>query len=240
MTEHGGYLFKNIQKARFFDCKEHKKVKSPKNKVPRSAVPKTRKKPNNQKVSVCFKLAFSVAAERNVNIISEKRAQRNVPAPPKVRDGICNVGVVEILFEFEAYHIAHTDCHIGICRKIKINLKHIEYNAEPQSEHRAPRKLGYGVCGTARGKKRIRHKKRVRKRAAKVCYERFFCKSHGKARYAGADKRRVNRTLFNFVINVLVTNNRARNTLIKKARIKKQKEKVFLRGYFFSVNVDNI
>ena len=67
----------------------------------------------------------SVAAERNVDVVAEEGRKRNVPSSPEIGDRGGDIGIIEIFFVVEAYHKTHTDSHIGICRKIEIELEHI-------------------------------------------------------------------------------------------------------------------
>ncbi len=46
-----------------------------------------------------------------------------MPAPPKVRDRAGGVRVDEVLFQADANHFPQAPCHIGVSRKIEIDLK---------------------------------------------------------------------------------------------------------------------
>ena len=45
-----------------------------------------------------------------------------MPATPEVGDGVAAVGVVEVLIELESQTAPHTDGHIGIARKVEVDL----------------------------------------------------------------------------------------------------------------------
>ena len=72
-----------------------------------------------------------IAAERDVHIIAEERAKRNVPSAPKLGCTFGNIGVIKVFKKAEAEEPAKADCHVRITRKIKINLKRISQNAQP-------------------------------------------------------------------------------------------------------------
>ena len=83
----------------------------------------------------------------------------------------------------EAYHLSHSDSHVGIRGKVEVYLKHIEKHSEPQAECRAAFKNGKVLLQVGgNGKRRIRKQNSVRKRAADVCKQRLFTESGRKAR----------------------------------------------------------
>ena len=59
-----------------------------------------------------------------------------MPAPPELRDAPRDVGIVEILQKVEAEHPPEADGHIGIGRKIEVDLEGVGHRAQPREEHR--------------------------------------------------------------------------------------------------------
>ncbi len=75
--------------------------------------------------------ALAIAPERNVKIVAQERTQRDVPAPPEVRDALGLVRRIEILQELEADHPAQADGHVGITGEIEVDLERVSQRAEP-------------------------------------------------------------------------------------------------------------
>ena len=75
--------------------------------------------------------ALAVAAQRDIDVLPEPAGQGHVPAPPEFRDGARDIGVVEVLREIKAQHLAHADGHHGIAGKVEIQLQGIGDDAQP-------------------------------------------------------------------------------------------------------------
>ena len=56
-----------------------------------------------------------------------------MPSVPELFNGTGDVRVIKVLVVVKTDHKPHTDCHIGIGRKIKINLQCIEQHTNPQT-----------------------------------------------------------------------------------------------------------
>ena len=54
-----------------------------------------------------------------------------MPAPPEFLHTGCKVGIIEILHKSEAEDAPKPDGHIGIARKIVIDLQRIEHSPRP-------------------------------------------------------------------------------------------------------------
>ena len=54
-----------------------------------------------------------------------------MPAPPELGDGRGDIGVVEVLGEVEAQHLAHADAHQGVAGKVEIELERVGDDAQP-------------------------------------------------------------------------------------------------------------
>ena len=90
-------------------------------------------------------LRYSVAPERNVYIIPEPAAQRNMPSAPEFSNTFRYVRIIKIHTELKSKHLSKSHCHIRITTEIKINLKHIGKSTKPctQYRHIALSKSGY-------------------------------------------------------------------------------------------------
>ena len=103
---------------------EQGKIQTPCNKVPACAVPEACETPYYQGVEDPSGCAYAVAAERDIQIVSEPCAQGHMPAAPPFGDAFGYDGVVEVLAEVKAQHLADTDSHITVTAKVKVDLKH--------------------------------------------------------------------------------------------------------------------
>src|SRR5215471_13464200 len=54
-----------------------------------------------------------------------------MPPLPKFAQGARNIGIVEVLEELEAKHPGKPDRHVGIARKIEIDLKGVANDTDP-------------------------------------------------------------------------------------------------------------
>ena len=88
-------------------------------------MPEAGQQPDDHDVDDLSFQTMAVAAERNIDIVTEPVGQGHVPAPPEISDGAGNVRVIEVLKEIKAEHLAKTDCHIGIAAEVKIDLEGI-------------------------------------------------------------------------------------------------------------------
>ena len=124
--------FFSEQKA--FDHQQNKIVNAPQQKVKRRAVPKARQRPNDKKCYNGAKNAVSAAPEWNIHVSFKKRGKSDVPASPKVSEARRDIGVIEIFGKVKAKQRTKSDRHVGIARKIKINLYGKGKNCHPRAE----------------------------------------------------------------------------------------------------------
>ena len=94
-------------------------------------MPKTREQPDDQKVADAFCGADAAAAERNIDIVPEPAAKRDMPAPPEFCQRGGAVRILEVRIKIKAEELYHADRHVGIAAEVKIKLKRIAQRAEP-------------------------------------------------------------------------------------------------------------
>ena len=150
-----------------------------------------------------------------------------MPAPPEIGCRIGTIRVVEVLAIVQAAHQPHADCHIGIGGEIQVNLKHIEHGSE---EHRPARSARKRLCG----------KRRVRERTAVVCENRFLSKSQREAGNACGNIGKADPAVQKLRLDVAVTNNGTRYTLMEQRGVKQERKIIFLRLDLAAVNIRNI
>ena len=99
-------------------------------------MPESGQKPDNEEVTNHHVFLLGVrTAERFVYILTEPRSQTDVPARHELSDGTTHKGIAEVFREAETEHKSQTDCHVGICAEVVIELEHIAHRAEPGEEH---------------------------------------------------------------------------------------------------------
>ena len=93
-------LFQYRQQYELFKKQQDRKPQPPEDERPRGAVPQSCCKPDDENVQ---QLAASpAAAEGDIEVVAEPRAERDVPPAPELGDAGRNIGIVEILRKAEA------------------------------------------------------------------------------------------------------------------------------------------
>ena len=160
---------KFFQKEGVLHVDKQEEVQSPENEVPACSVPESGKTPDNQKVDGTSAGTFPVSAEWNIDIITEESSEGNMPSVPEFFNGTGDVRVIKVFIVVKTNHKSHTDCHVGIGGKIKINLQCIEQHTNPQT---GCRNLGNVTC-------KCRNQS-ICNRCTTVCQNCFFGKTDGK------------------------------------------------------------
>ena len=130
-------FLQNRKQYQFLDQQQHRAPQSPQHKVPICPVPESCCKPDDQNVEKLPPLPLPVAAERDIEIVAEPTAERNVPPPPEFRDARCDIRIVEILREPEAENAPQANGHVAVAGKVIINLQQKCDRIQPRIEHRA-------------------------------------------------------------------------------------------------------
>ena len=94
-------------------------------------MPDSRQHPDNREIQDLPLHAFTVSAQRNIDIFSEPGTERDMPPSPEFRNALGHIRIIKILQKMKAEHPAQTDSHIGISGKIKIDLKTVRGNSDP-------------------------------------------------------------------------------------------------------------
>lgn len=229
MPQNGIPMLQAVFQNMLFQHEKYKEIQSPEDIVPACAMPHTGQRPDNEHIKNLAALAAAIPSQRNIDVIAEEGAQRNMPSAPEIRNGIGHIRIIEVFFIVEAAHQTHADCHIGIGRKIEVDLQHIGKHAEPHSKHRnrAERFCRIG-------------KQAVGNRSAAVCKHRLFCKSDCKTGNAVAHFGSLDLTVQNIMVHVPIADNRAGNTLMEQSGIQQQQPVFLLRLRIAAVDIDHI
>ena len=86
-------------------------------------MPQTSQRPDHQHIDDLASLALSVAAQRNIDVVTEERTKAHVPTAPEFGDGFGSVGQIKVLTISETKDHAQTNGHIGITAEVKVELE---------------------------------------------------------------------------------------------------------------------
>lgn len=109
-------------------CKRNAMHHSPKYKIPRSAMPQAAQKHGNDEIGILANFPLPVASQRNIKVIAQPAGKRNMPPPPKFRNGSGLIRGIEIDIEMEAQQQGNADSHITVTGEVAINLQGIAIN----------------------------------------------------------------------------------------------------------------
>jgi len=196
---------------------------SPNEKRPVRAVPKPANRKNYQRVADCLRLAFVRASERNVEIIAKPRVERNMPTTPKFRDISRKIRERKIRRKTDSEKLCAANRHVGIARKIAVNLYRIKH----------------GNDGERASVKRFKiAPNKVHRASAIVGDDHFFEKSPEHLTQAVRRKRSVKMPRF-FVLRKQFrgVSNRSREELREKTQIRENAHGIAWRGDFSSKNI---
>ena len=108
--------------------------KTPRDESPTRAVPQPAQDENDENVPVKLGRAAPVAAERNVNVIPEPGRKRDVPAPPKIRDGAGEIRHIEIPHQLVSHCTRGSAGDIGVTGKIAVDLNRKGIDRDPHRQ----------------------------------------------------------------------------------------------------------
>ena len=106
-------------------CKRNAMHHSPKYKIPRSAMPQAAQEHGNDEIGILADFPLPVASQRNIKVIAQPAGKRNMPPPPKFRNGSGLIRGIEIDIEMEAQQQGNADSHITVTGEVAINLQGI-------------------------------------------------------------------------------------------------------------------
>ena len=109
-------------------CKRNAMHHSPKYKIPRSAMPQAAQEHGNDEIGILANFPLPVASQRNIKVIAQPAGKRNMPPPPKFRNGSGLIRRIEIDIEMEAQQQGNADSHITVTGEVAINLQGIAIN----------------------------------------------------------------------------------------------------------------
>ena len=127
-------LWRSFQQAcpnKFLPHQPKAEPDAPYDKIPGCAVPKSGQQPDDCQIPDVLPTPAPAAPQRDIEVVPKPGGQRDVPSPPKIRQGCGDIRVVEVFGEMKAEHVTQPDCHIGICGEIIVDLQRICSRSDP-------------------------------------------------------------------------------------------------------------
>ena len=124
---------------------------APDHESPGGPVPEPAQQHGRHQIDGAARLAMAVAAQRDVEMVAQEMAQRDVPAAPELHDRGGFVRAVEVDRQAEAQTAGQAQRHVGIAREIEEDLQRVGNGSDPgrcQTRRVAPfrhREQGGGV-----------------------------------------------------------------------------------------------
>ena len=103
---------------------------------PVRTVPDASERPDDKEIADPAQFRDTVAAQGDVNIITEPGTERDMPTPPEFRCTARDIRIIKVLCKAEAEHLPQPDGHIAVTREIKVNLQGIGQHTEPGCRRR--------------------------------------------------------------------------------------------------------
>ena len=184
-------------------------------------MPQTGQEPYHKDVPL---LIVPVAAEGDVDVIAEERAEGHVPPPPEFGRTPGNQGIIEVFEEAEAEHPSETDRHIGVAGEVKVKLERIEQRACPVGDE------GHVRQSVERGDGKT----------AAVGDQNLFGKPDGEAEHPVVEVLHLNVTVGKLFFDVLIADNRTRDKLREERNVQQEGKEGFLHLRVVAVHVDDV
>ena len=207
----------------FLQRDDQAEIHAPEDEVPAGPVPHAGQEPDYQDIE---ELMPAVSAQRDVEIVAEETAQRNVPSPPEVRDGIAAIRMVEVFLEMETQAAADADGHIRIAGKIEIDLQGESQQADPGTGRRKR--------GQVAGEKLVGHLGKL------VGQDHFLAQADDEAETAVGHVLPGDLPLVDFPGNGPVAHDRTGNQLREHRDVQQQVAEAFLRLAFLPVHIHQV
>ena len=107
----------------FVQSKEYAVNTAPEDEIEGCAVPESTEQHGDEQIDVLTELAVTVSAKADVEVVLQPGREADVPTPPEFCDAGRFVGGIEVLRKAESEQQGYTDGHVGVARKVAIDLK---------------------------------------------------------------------------------------------------------------------
>ncbi len=187
-------------------------------------MPQPAQQHDDRQVCVSAVPALAVAAQGNVEVIAKPGGQRNMPSSPELGDRLADVGRVEVLGEHEPHHQPQADRHVGVGRKVEVDLEGIGDGADP------------GVGGADR----TGVEAHVRDLAAGVGQHHLLGQAHREQRYAPAELLEGVRPLAQLIVDFLKADDRPGDKLREHRHVATEVDEVADCSCIPTIDVDRV
>src|SRR5215831_10451528 len=106
-------------------------VESPDHEIPVRAMPQAAQCERHKTVAELTSTPMMAAADRNIDIVTNPRAERDMPAPPELRDARREVWPMKILRQMNAHHAGITDRDVRVPAEVKIDACGLQSEEDP-------------------------------------------------------------------------------------------------------------
>src|SRR5450631_1089454 len=95
---------------------------TPNHERPLRAVPQTPEQHRGDEIGVGAQSPATIPTERDVQVVTQPRGKRDVPAPPKIYDVVRLIGRGKVRREAHPQERRGTDGNVRVAREIRVNL----------------------------------------------------------------------------------------------------------------------
>lgn len=114
---------RGVEGGSAFEGEQEAMPAAPEDEVEAGAVPEAAEEHGEHKVEVGAGAAVAIAAEGNVEVVTEPGGKRDMPAAPEFGEGAGEVGAAEVDGEVEAEEFGHADGHVGVAGEVEEDLE---------------------------------------------------------------------------------------------------------------------
>src|SRR5438876_3587325 len=111
-----------VPKHESLDRKHESMERSPHYESPIRTMPEPSQEHSRQQIAVCFPLAPTITPEGNIEIISQPRAQADVPATPKILQAERQVRLAKIDHKMKAQQLCTASSQVAVATEVAVDL----------------------------------------------------------------------------------------------------------------------
>jgi hypothetical protein len=115
------------------DDKSQTVQSAPNDKIPGGAMPEAAEQHRQHQVAPGEPFRTAISTERDVEIVPQPGAERNVPASPEIGNVRREVGKIEVDRELVAQQARARYGHVGVSAEIAVDLHRVKEHADPRA-----------------------------------------------------------------------------------------------------------
>ncbi|KPZ05699.1 Alginate o-acetyltransferase AlgI [Pseudomonas syringae pv. spinaceae] len=120
-----------VDADRFLDGQPHAVPGTPDDVGDVGTVPQTAQQHCQEQVAIGRDLAATVAAQGDVQVVTQPSGQADVPATPELGDRLADVRLFEVFHKAETHHQAQANRHVAVTGEVEIKLRGVGQRTEP-------------------------------------------------------------------------------------------------------------